>query len=143
VKRARLALKKTLLRGHPYWQVTVPRPGGGRVRKTFKDRAEAEAYFKFMQDRLADFGTSVAGISDQPRVEVTRALRLIELYWISVLQLHNTMWRAEDSKEAGGATRKAPARSSASVRVRETAQTCFDALLRCSSVYLAYEDVIT
>jgi hypothetical protein len=66
--------------------VTVPRTGGGRTRKTFKERAEAEAYFKFMQNQLADFGSSVTAISDQLRVEATQAQRLLEPHGVSVLQ---------------------------------------------------------
>jgi hypothetical protein len=56
------------------------------VRKTFKDRAEAEAYFKFMQDQLEDFGSAVTAISDSLRVEATQAQRLLEPHGVSVLQ---------------------------------------------------------
>jgi hypothetical protein len=93
------------LESTPTGRSPSPRLGGGRTRKTFKDRAEAKEYFDFMESQLADFGTSVSPISDRLRVEATQAQRLLEPYGVPLL----TSAQHYAACQASAASQKNPA----------------------------------
>jgi hypothetical protein len=88
--------------------VTVPPSARGRTRKTFKDGAEAEEHFDFMESQVADFGASVTSINDRLRVEATQAQRLLEAYGVSLLTAaqHYVACEAPAAGQKNPATRK-------------------------------------
>src|SRR4029077_14574818 len=60
------APRRIKIGGKPFWQVTVPAPEGGRIRRTFKDRDDARIYFERSNVQLAEFGAA-AMIDDRTR----------------------------------------------------------------------------
>src|SRR6516165_10263892 len=54
-----------------------------------------------MQAQLADFGTSVAAMSDQLRVEATQAQRFWSLMEFQFSRRPSTMWQAGDGEDEG------------------------------------------
>ena len=62
--------------GKPFWQVTVPAPEGGHIRKTFKDREEARVCHERAKVQLAQFGAA-AIIDDRTPTDAARAAAVL------------------------------------------------------------------
>jgi integrase len=58
--------------------VISPRPGGGRIRRTFKDQDHAERYFKLAEKQIASYGAAAMLISDTLRIAAIEADRLLQ-----------------------------------------------------------------
>ncbi len=69
MRKTSLSIKKTRVNGLLFWQVTAPKLGGGRERRTFKDRAEASAFFETAKIQQENYGTAALSISDGLRVQ--------------------------------------------------------------------------
>lgn len=69
MRKTALSLKKTRINGILFWQVTLPKIGGGRQRRTFKDRAEAQTYLELCGVQKENFGKAALSISENLRVE--------------------------------------------------------------------------
>jgi len=80
MRKTALRLKKTRINGDLYWQVTVPQQGGGRVRRTFKDRNEAQTFLDLSKVQVENHGTAALSISDKLRVMATEAERKLAPY---------------------------------------------------------------
>ena len=77
VRKTKLsAPRRVKIGGKPFWQVTVPAPEGGRIRKTFKDRDDARIYFERSKVQLAQFGAA-AMIDDRTRTDAARAIEIL------------------------------------------------------------------
>ena len=75
MRKTTLQIKKTRVNGDLFYQVTVPQQNGGRVRRTFKDRNEAQTFFELSKVQVENHGTAALSISDKLRVMATDAER--------------------------------------------------------------------
>lgn len=69
MRKTSLSLRKTRVKGELFWRVTVPRLGGGRDRRTFKDRAEAQSFLDVAKIQQENYGTASLSITEALRVE--------------------------------------------------------------------------
>src|SRR6266480_6697650 len=72
MRQTKLKLTATSVNGKRYWQVTTPKLGGGRNRRTFKDREEAKGYHDLAKAQIQDFGNAAMSISDALRAEAVK-----------------------------------------------------------------------
>jgi integrase len=77
MRSTRLALTKTKVNGQRYFMVTTPKLGGGRNRRFFKDKAEAETYLSFAKVQQENYGTAALSISDALRVEAIECTEML------------------------------------------------------------------
>jgi integrase len=80
VRKTRLALTKTKVNGRRYFCVTVPKLGGGRNRRFFKDKAEAQTFMRLAEVQQENYGTAALSISDALRVEAIECTELLQPY---------------------------------------------------------------
>jgi integrase len=78
MRSTKLALTKTKVNGRRYFLVTIPRLGGGRNRRFFKDKAEAETYLSFAKVQQENYGTAALSIPDALRVEAIECTEMLE-----------------------------------------------------------------
>lgn len=45
-KRAQVSLRRVTIKGVKFWQVSIPKIGGGRRQRTFRSKAHAEVFFE-------------------------------------------------------------------------------------------------
>lgn len=69
MRKTSLSLHKTRIGGKLFWQVTVPKLGGGRERRTFKDRVEAQTFLDISKVQRENFGNAALSISEALRVQ--------------------------------------------------------------------------
>jgi integrase len=84
MRSTRLALRKTKVNGQRYFLVTTPRLGGGRNRRFFKDKAEAETYLQFAKVQQKNYGTAALSISDALRVEAIECAELLQPFGATI-----------------------------------------------------------
>ena len=100
------APRRVNIGGKPFWQVTVPAPEGGRIRKTFKDREEARIYHERAKVQLAQFGAA-AMIDDRTRTDAARAAEVLAGTGKTLLDaarfLYDHLRRTEGGKPLGEA----------------------------------------
>ncbi len=78
MKQTRLTTpRRVKIGGKPFWQVTTPAPGGGRIRKTFKERDDARLFHERAKVQLAKFGQA-AMIDDRTRTDAARAAEILD-----------------------------------------------------------------
>jgi integrase len=80
MRKTRLALTKTKVNGQRYYCVTLPKLGGGRKRRFFKDKAEAEEFMRLSEVQQENFGTAALSMSDALRVEAIECSELLHPY---------------------------------------------------------------
>lgn len=73
-----LKLAATRVNGKQFWQVTAPKLGGGRNRRTFKDREQAKGYYDLAKAQIQDFGNAAMSISDALRAEAVKCSAQLE-----------------------------------------------------------------
>ena len=78
MRTTRLALTKTKVNSRRYYCVTTPKLGGGRKRRFFKDKAEAETFYQLAKVQQENYGTAALSISDSLRVEAIECRELLE-----------------------------------------------------------------
>ena len=78
MRQTKLKLTATRVNGKRYWQVTAPKLGGGRNRRTFKGRKEAETYYDLAKIQIQNFGTAAMSISDALRSEAVKCSQELE-----------------------------------------------------------------
>ncbi len=100
------APRRIKIGGKPFWQVTVPAPEGGRIRRTFKDRDDARIYFERSKVQLAQFGAA-AMIDDRTRTDAARAIEILSGTGKSIVDaarfLREHLHRVEGGKPLGEA----------------------------------------
>jgi integrase len=69
MRKTRLAITKTKVNRQRYYCVTIPKLGGGRNRRFFKDKAEAQTFMQLAEVQQENYGTAALSISDALRVE--------------------------------------------------------------------------
>jgi integrase len=80
MRKTRLALTKTKVNGRRYYCVTLPKLGGGRNRRFFKDKTEAETFLCLAEVQRENYGTAALSISDALRVEAVECSELLQPY---------------------------------------------------------------
>jgi integrase len=80
MRKTRLALTKTKVNRRPYYCVTLPKLGGGRNRRFFKDKAEAQTFMRLAEVQQENYGTAALSISDALRVEAVECSELLQPY---------------------------------------------------------------
>jgi len=78
MRKTTLAIRKTKVKGVTYWQVTLPRLGGGRERRTFKDKRNAETFLDQSAIQQENYGTAALSISEKIRVEAVACLERLK-----------------------------------------------------------------
>lgn len=78
MRTTRLSLTKTKVNGRRYYCVTTPKLGGGRNRRFFKEKAEAETFMQFAKVQQENYGTAALSISDALRVEAIECCELLQ-----------------------------------------------------------------
>jgi hypothetical protein len=58
--------------------VTLPKLGGGRNRRFFKDKAEAQTFMRLAEVQQENYGTAALSISDALRVEAIECAELLQ-----------------------------------------------------------------
>ena len=80
MRKTRLALTRTKVNGRRYYCVTLPKLGGGRNRRFFKDKAEAQTFVRLAEVQQENYGTAALSISDGLRVEAIECCELLLPY---------------------------------------------------------------
>jgi integrase len=78
MRSTQLALTKTKVNGRRYYCVTTPKLGGGRNRRFFKDKADAETFMQFAKVQQENYGTAALSIPDALRVEAIECCELLQ-----------------------------------------------------------------
>jgi integrase len=84
MRTTRLALTKTKVNGRRYYCVTTPKLGGGRNRRFFKDKAEAETFVQFAKVQQENYGTAALSIPDSLRVEAIECAELLQPFGVTL-----------------------------------------------------------
>ena len=78
MKQTKLAPPRRIkIAGKTFWRVTAPAPGGGRIRKTFKEKDDARLFHERSKVQITQFGQA-AMIDDRTRTDATRAKEILE-----------------------------------------------------------------
>src|SRR5262245_5046799 len=80
MRKTRLTLTKTKVNGRRYYCVTLPKLGGGRKRRFFKDKAEAQTLLRLAEVQRENYGTAALSISDALRVEAIECSESLQPY---------------------------------------------------------------
>ncbi len=75
MRKTSLRIAKTRINGTLFYQVTAPKLGGGRLRRTFKNRQEAESFLQLQKVELQNHGTAALSIPEHLRVEAVECDR--------------------------------------------------------------------
>jgi hypothetical protein len=75
--QTRLKLGVRRVGARSYWQLTIPRRGGGRIRKTFESRTTARREFKRLKKEIDLPGVSALAMSDLTRAEAIEGQTLL------------------------------------------------------------------
>src|SRR5262249_44264834 len=78
MRQTKLKLAATLINSKRYWQVTTPKLGGGRNRRTFKSHEEAKGYYDLAKAQIQDFGNAAMSISDALRAEAVKCSQTLQ-----------------------------------------------------------------
>jgi integrase len=70
----------TNIGGKRFWQVTSPKVGGGRARRTFKNRNEASAYLDLVTAQVGTYGPAAMSITDSLRTEAVRCAEELKAF---------------------------------------------------------------
>jgi integrase len=84
MRATRLALTKTKVNGRRYYCVTTPKLGGGRKRRFFKEKAEAETFMQFAKVQQENYGTAALSIPDALRVEAIECAELLQPFGVTL-----------------------------------------------------------
>jgi integrase len=84
MRTTRLALTKTKVNGRRYYCVTTPKLGGGRNRRFFKEKVEAETFMQFAKVQQENYGTAALSIPDALRVEAIECVELLQPFGVTL-----------------------------------------------------------
>jgi integrase len=84
MRTTRLALTKTKVNGRRYYCVTTPKLGGGRNRRFFKEKAEAETFMQFAKVQQENYGNAALSIPDALRVEAIECVELLQPFGVTL-----------------------------------------------------------
>ena len=78
MRKTKLALTKTKVNGRRYYCVTLPKLGGGRNRRFFKNNAEAQTFMRLAEVQQENYGAAALSISNALRVEAIECHELLQ-----------------------------------------------------------------
>jgi integrase len=78
MRKTKLTIKKTRIRGKAFWQVIAPKLGGGRTRETFKLKVEAETCLELKKVQLANYGAAAASMGEKLRGDALAAAEVLK-----------------------------------------------------------------
>jgi integrase len=84
MRTTRLALTKTKVNGRRYYCVTTPKLGGGRNRRFFKEKADAETFMQFARVQQENYGTAAFSIPDSLRIEAIECCELLQPFGVTL-----------------------------------------------------------
>src|SRR5262245_34654740 len=84
MRTTRLALTKTKVNGRRYYCVTTPKLGGGRKRRFFKAKVEAETFMQLAKVQKENYGTAALSIPDALRVEAIECCELLQPFGVTL-----------------------------------------------------------
>ncbi len=93
--------QRVTIKGKAFWQVTAPKPGGGRTRKTFANRDDARIYFERAKVAVQRFGAEAMSLDDKARADTLRALEILRPYGATILDAARD-YAARAKARAGG-----------------------------------------
>ncbi len=79
------APRRVRIRGKMFWQVEAPAPGGGRIRKTFRNAEAARIYHERAKVGLQRFGAAAMALDEKARADALRALEILAPHGASIL----------------------------------------------------------
>ena len=80
MRKTKLNLVAVRVNGKRFWQVVLPKLGGGRDRRTFKDRKEAEGYLELAQIQIQNHGRAAMSISEALRSEAINCSEALQAF---------------------------------------------------------------
>jgi integrase len=80
MRKTRLKLREREVRGVLMWEVTVPQRGGGRSRRYFSAKKEAQGFVAVAATEAENFGLAALSIPEGLRVEAAAAQRRLKPY---------------------------------------------------------------
>jgi len=78
MRKTTLSLAKTKIKGVTFWQVTVPKVGGGRKRRTFKSKQDAQAFLELSKIQKENYGVAGASMDEGLRMAAIRAKDILQ-----------------------------------------------------------------
>jgi hypothetical protein len=78
MRKTTLKLTAVRIKGKRFFQVISPSPGGGRIRRTFKDQDEAKEFHRLAEKQIASYGAAAMLISDTLRIAAIAADKLLQ-----------------------------------------------------------------
>ena len=69
MRRTALAIRQVRVRDVLYFSVALPKPGGGRTRRFFRDKSEAQTYLELCRIEQRNRGLAAFSLSESLRVE--------------------------------------------------------------------------
>lgn len=85
IRHAELHLTEIKIDGQPYWRVTLPKAGGGRIRRAFKNKNEAKVFLDQSRINLRRSGAEGVALSPLQLEQALAADELLRPFGISVL----------------------------------------------------------
>jgi integrase len=80
MRKTRLKLRERKVRGVLMWEVTVPQRGGGRSRRYFSTKKEAQGFIAVAATEAENFGLAALSVPEGLRVEAATAQRKLKPY---------------------------------------------------------------
>src|SRR6516164_5498287 len=80
MRKTRLKLRERKVRGVLMWEVTVPQRGGGRSRRYFSTKKEAQGFVAVAATEAENYGLAALSIPEGLRVEAAAAHRKLKPY---------------------------------------------------------------
>ncbi len=77
--------RKVRIKGKLFWQVTKPKLGGGRERRTFKDKADAITHIETAKIQQENYGNAAMGIDDRLRVMAVQAQQKLQPFGATLM----------------------------------------------------------
>jgi integrase len=68
------------IKGRQYWRVVSPKPGKGRLSRTFSDRIEARNYYEQQVQLTRNLGRAAGGLSARQRLDAIGALDALKAF---------------------------------------------------------------
>jgi integrase len=84
MRTTRLALTKTKVNGRRYYLVTTPKLGGGRNRRFFKEKTEAETFMQLAKIQQENYGTAGMSFNERQRAEYLECVEKLQPFGVNL-----------------------------------------------------------
>lgn len=75
MRKTKLTITRPVVHGHRCYCVTIPKLSGGRTRRFFQEKAEAQSFLELAKVQLENHGIAALSVSDRLRVEAVECER--------------------------------------------------------------------